>query len=60
MYRIIGYNGPRTKNQNVIYDVHENKYVDEAKLTLKDSTQIDDLEITVNKKNWLFTHNHPR
>lgn len=59
MYRIIGYNGPRTKNQNVIYDIHENKYVDEAKLTLKDSTQIDDLEITVNKKNWLFTHNHP-
>ena len=33
MYRIIGYNGPRTKNQNVIYDIHENKYVDEAKLT---------------------------
>lgn len=59
MYRIIGYNGPRTKNQNVIYDIHENKYVDEAKLTLKDSMQIDDLEITVNKKNWLFTHNHP-
>lgn len=59
MYRIIGYNGPRTKNQNVIYDIHENKYVDGAKLTLKDSTQIDDLEITVNKKNWLFTHNHP-
>lgn len=59
MYRIIGYNGPRTKNQNVIYDIHEKKYVDEAKLTLKDSMQIDDLEITVNKKNWLFTHNHP-
>lgn len=59
MYRIIGYSGPKTKNQNVIYDIHENKYVDEAKLTLKDSTQIDDLEITVNKKNWLFTNNHP-
>ncbi|MBD5431629.1 MAG: peptidoglycan DD-metalloendopeptidase family protein [Lactobacillus sp.] len=59
MYKIIGYNGPRTKNQNTIYDVHENIYVSEAKLTLKDSTQIDDLTITVNKKNWLFTHSHP-
>jgi len=58
VYTIIGYNGPRTKNKNIIYDVSKETFVDAAKLTLKDGS-IDDLEITVNKKNWLYTHNHP-
>lgn len=58
MYTIVGYNGPRTKNANVIYDVSQQVFVDKAKLTLK-ATEIDDLEITVNSKNWLYTHHKP-
>lgn len=55
MYTIVGYNGPRTKNANTIYDVSQQVFVDKAKLTLK-ANEIDDLEITVNSKNWLYTH----
>lgn len=56
MYTILAYRGPRTKNYHVVYDVAQEIYVDEAKLTLKDSTKIDDLSITVNQKNWLFNN----
>lgn len=55
MYTIVGYNGPRTKNANTVYDVSQQVFVDKAKLTLK-ANEIDDLEITVNSKNWLYTH----
>lgn len=59
MYTIVGYNGPRTKNANTIYDVSQQVFVDKAKLTLK-ANEIDDLEITVNNKNhWLYTHHKP-
>ncbi len=59
MYTIVGYNGPRTKNANTIYDVSQQIFVDKAKLTLK-ANEIDDLEITVNNKNhWLYTHHKP-
>lgn len=58
MYTIVGYNGPRTKNANTIYDVSQQVFVDKAKLTLK-ANEIDDLEITVNSKNWLYTHHKP-
>lgn len=59
MYTIVGYNGPRTKNSNTIYDVSQQVFVDKAKLTLK-ANEIDDLEITVNNKNhWLYTHHKP-
>ena len=59
MYTILAYRGPRTKNYHVVYDVAQEIYVDEAKLTLKDSTKIDDLSITVNQKNWLFNNFQP-
>lgn len=59
MYTIVGYNGPRTKNANTIYDVSQQIFVDKAKLTLK-ANEIDDLEITVNNKNhWLYIHHKP-
>lgn len=58
MYTIVGYNGPRTKNANTVYDVSQQVFVDKAKLTLK-ANEIDDLEITVNSKNWLYTHHKP-
>lgn len=59
MYTIVGYNGPRTKNANTVYDVSQQVFVDKAKLTLK-ANEIDDLEITVNNKNhWLYTHHKP-
>lgn len=58
MYTIVGYNGPRTKNANTVYDVSQQVFVDKAKLTLK-ANEIDDLEITINSKNWLYTHHKP-
>ena len=53
MYRIIGYNEPTDKNGFIVLDQRVNRTVSEGKLTIKE-TDIDDLELTVNRDNLLF------
>lgn len=58
MYRIIGYNEPTDKNGFVVLDQRVNRTVSEGKLTIKE-TDIDDLELTVNRDNLLFDNVRP-
>lgn len=58
MYRIIGYNEPTDKNGFIVLDQRVNRTVSEGKLTIKE-TDIDDLELTVNRDNLLFDNVRP-
>lgn len=58
MYRIIGYNEPTDKNGFIVLDQRVNRTVSEGKLTIKE-TDIDDLELTVNRDNLLFDNVKP-
>ena len=58
MYRIIGYNEPTDKNGFIVLDQRVNRTVSEGKLTIKE-TDIDDLELTVNRDNFLFDNVKP-
>nr|DAD93238.1 MAG TPA: hypothetical protein [Myoviridae sp. cte0p10] len=58
MYRIIGYNEPTDKNGFIVLDQRVNRTVSEGKLTIKE-TDIDDLELTVNRDSLLFDNVRP-
>ena len=58
MYRIIGYNEPTDKNGFIVLDQRVNRTVNEGKLTIKE-TDIDDLELTVNRDSLLFDNVRP-
>lgn len=58
MYRIIGYNEPTDKSGFIVLDQRVNRTVSEGKLTIKE-TDIDDLELTVNRDNLLFDNVRP-
>lgn len=58
MYRIIGYNEPTDKNGFIVLDQRVNHTVSEGKLTIKE-TDIDDLELTVNRDSLLFDNVRP-
>lgn len=58
MYRIIGYNEPTDKNGFIVLDQRVNRTVSEGKLTIKE-TDIDDLELTVNRDSSLFDNVRP-
>lgn len=58
MYRIIGYNEPTDKNGFIVLDQRVNRTVSEGKLTIKE-TDIDDLELTVNRDSLLFDNVQP-
>lgn len=58
MYRIIGYNEPTDTNGFIVLDQRVNRTVSSGKLTIKE-TDIDDLEITVNRENPLFDNVQP-
>ena len=58
MYRIIAYESPTDKVGHVVYDPRINRYISDGKLDLKES-EIDNLTLTVNQKNYLFGNVRP-
>ena len=53
MYRIIAYDSPTDTVGHVVFDPRISRYISDGKLGLKES-EIDNLTLTVNQKNYLF------
>lgn len=53
MYRIVAYDSPTDAVGHVVFDPRINRYISDGKLDLKES-EIDNLTLTVNQKNYLF------
>lgn len=58
MYRIIAYDSPTDTVGHVVFDPRINRYISDGKLDLKES-EIDNLTLTVNQKNYLFGNVRP-
>lgn len=58
MYRIIAYDSPTETTGHVVFDPRINHYISDGKLDLKES-EIDNLTLTVNQKNYLFGNVRP-
>lgn len=58
MYRIIAYDSPTDTVGHIVYDPRINRYISEGKLNLKEA-EVDDLQLTVNQKSYLFGNVQP-